>query len=562
VNTTYRLRDSHKQNISIGLSLIVCLLLFAPVKADDYYTYLGGALSDTAYAITSDAQGNIYVTGNTNSATFDGFDPIQNKFYFNQNCFITRVNLQNPNKNYYFEFAGNERESCRAIAVDSNGNVYVTGETQSTNLPMTTNQAFGGQWDAFVIKLDRNGELDYASYIGGELVDYGHGIAIKDEDNVFITGETWSQNFPTTDNAYMQNCVTNNACDGEKANAFIAQIDTSNPNLYHSNYSSYLGGKNHDKAHAIAIDGNGILHIAGETGSSDFPLANSLSNRLKGSFDGFISHIDPSLSSTDSLVFSTYLGGNGDDFITAIAADASGNSYVTGDTTSDDFPTTSNSFSQQCANGKIECLPDNSNSQHTDIFVSKFRNNKLIYSTLFGGTKNETAHAIGVNSENHILLTGKTFSDNFPLTDNANDSRCNQTTQCATVSDGVVIKIDPDGNGKNSLLYASYLGGNQSDTYRSLQINASGELLLTGETESSNIASTSAIDKTAENLEAFLQKLTIDNHGTWVEEQTVTKTRVTNSALNPYYLLSLLLISLVLRRFRTKISLDSYSAIS
>ena len=190
------------------LTLLNCS---STIAGQTYFSYLGGSLSEQVYAITVDTLNNIYITGHTNSNSFHGFNSVTGKTQLNQNCFVSRINLTNSANNYYIEFAGSKRESCRAIAVDSAFNVYVTGETESTDLPVTTNKSFNGEWDAFIFKLNPLGQLVYASYIGGGLADYGHGLALRGQNDVFVTGETWSTDFPTTTNAYINNCITKNS---------------------------------------------------------------------------------------------------------------------------------------------------------------------------------------------------------------------------------------------------------------------------------------------------------------------------------------------------------------
>jgi len=532
--------------------LIGSLFLLSPISShasETTYTYLGGELSETAYAITSDRLNNIYITGNTNSDSFDGFDILPGKVHQNQNCFVTRINLEDPTGNYYFEFAGSERESCRAIAVDSAFNVYVTGETQSADLPVTNNKTYSGEWDAFIFKLNPLGKLIYASYVGGTLTDYGHGLAIRGVDDVFITGETWSNDFPTTTNAFIENCSNNNICDGTEANAFVTHINTSISDQFVTDYSTYLGGQKQDKTHSIAIDFDGILHIAGETNSTDFPTANEISDHLKGDFDGFISLIDPTLNTTQSLIFSSYIGGNGDEFITAITTDSNGYSYLTGTSSSDDFPTSQNAFSQRCANGHENCLNAIVNNQHSDIFVTQIINKEIAYSTLFGGSKNETGHAIGVDQLGSVYIAGSTNSDDFPITDNAIDDGCNISTACIENSDSFLIKINPSIDGESGLTFSSYLGGDNLDNAIGLHIISNDKLILTGETFSSALATSQALDSTQENSEAYLQNIEIVGTGHWINKQTKASSQSASSSLG-FYLIAILILFGSFRRIK------------
>ena len=538
------------KKVAVLVWTLYLLTIPASHAEETYYSYLGGSLAETAYAITSDSLNNIYITGHTNSDSFDGFEQVTGKTQFNQNCFVSRINLNSPENNYYFEFAGSDRESCRAIAVDSAFNVYVTGETQSSDLPMTTNKTFGGEWDAFVFKLNPLGVLVYASYIGGSLTDYGHGLALQTKDNVYITGETWSKDFPTTTNAHTNNCVATNLCNGQEANAFVTHIDTSTSEQFVSHYSTYLGGTKQDKAHTIAVDFSGIVHVAGETNSTDFPLTNAISNRLKGKFDGFMSLIDPTLNQQQSLIFSSYLGGNGDEAITAITTDSNGNSYLTGSSTSDDYPTSVSAFSQRCANGVLNCLTSNIKDQHSDGFITQIKNNRIAYSTLFGVNKNDTGHAITVDQTGNIYVSGFTNSNDFPLTDNATDNNCNNSNDCKGKSDSFILKIDPAMTDKTGLQFSTFSGGDNDDNAVGINVNANGRVMITGSTLSPGLASIQALNKTQQNSDAYLQEIEIVGVGNWIDNtpKPVTRNKPSVSGLNGLYLLLLSLIILFLRQ--------------
>jgi len=548
INWPYWITAKH---FVVILGLIFSIAKTTPsYPSEIYYSYLGGNLSETAYAITSDNLNNIYITGNTNSDSFNGFEAPSNKIHQNQNCFVSRINLNDPNGNYYFEFAGSGRESCRAISVDSAFNVYVTGETQSSDLPVTTDRKYGGDWDAFVFKLNPLGVLVYASYIGGSLTDYGHGLTLRGVNDVFITGETWSSDFPTTPNAYTESCLLSNICDGNEANAFVTHINTSINDQYISEYSSYLGGSKQDKAHSITIDLDGILHIAGETNSINFPIVNQISDHLKGNFDGFISLIDPNLDSELSLTFSSYLGGNGDEFITAVTTDADGNSYLTGSSSSDDFPTSQNAFSQRCANGNENCLNSILNKQHSDIFLTQITNNEIGYSTLFGGANNETGHAIDIDELGSIYVSGETNSEDFPITNNTVDDVCNKSNPCNEQSDSFLIKINPYSDGESGLVFSSYLGGDKLDNALDLHLSSNNHILLTGETYSPTLASSQALDKTQENSEAYLQEIEIVGNGNWINKITKPKSssETSASAINYLIFMILVILGVLLRR--------------
>ena len=569
----------YPRQLLLWITLLFSSSLFSSTSrlnsAEPFYSYLGGNNNDSAYAIAIDSNNNIFIAGQTNSDSFVEFEKVlSSKSQFNQNCFIIKISSTTADKDFIYEFAGSKRESCREIAIDQYNNIYVTGETQSNDLPVTTDTKFAGGWDSFLLKLSNDGSLLYATYIGGSLTDYGHGLVVKSKDQVYITGETWSTDFPTTLNSYMPDCHLFTSCDGSKANAFLTHIDTSNRFQFVSEYSTYIGGSNQDKAHDLAIDTNGHLHIVGETRSADFPLHRQFQDSLNGTYDGFLVIIDPQGVQSESLTMGSYIGGSGDDFVFSIATDASGKSYIAGETWSDDFLVTENAFSTQCAAGNTKCNPDliennfekNAKHRHSDAFITvishsptNLNQTAILYSSLFGGSNQDIAEDILINA-NNVFISGTTWSNDFPLTDNADKISCNTLNNCDDMSDGFIIKIDLSKTNADNLVYSSYIGGSANDNIFSsaflsdkIDIGAVNDIYIVGETYSVNMATNDAVDNTIENGEAFLQKLTISSDGNWVRNinnkaETQPKL-IMSSAISPFLLL-LVLFKLTLLRIR------------
>jgi len=552
---TYLAEFLFKAFIFVFLS-VTTLSLYA-VEPENYFTYLGGDETDGGIAIARDSLDALYITGDTNSAQFFGFDET-GRTTDNQSCYVARIDIDSPGNNYFFQFAGNGRDICRDIAVDDEFNVYITGETLSTDLPMTTSKTHSGDWDAFLIKLDSVGNLVYASYIGGENIDFGHGIAIKENDNVFIVGETWSQNFPTTSNGFLTNCKNFDICDGDKSNAFLIQIDTSSTKQLVNRYSTYFGGDDQDKAHSVAIDSDGIVHIGGETSSSDFPLVNPYSNQKKGTFDGFVAKFDIIKNASNSLIFSTLLGGNGDDSVNAITTDKFNNSVVSGETSSDDFPTTTNAFSSRCATG-IRFCNSSGQKQHIDGFVSLLKtigNIELSYSTLLGGSENDSAHSVTINESSLITVSGSTFSSDFPITNNAYDDTCNDGSSCKNFSDGFIFRVDLNKNSTDSLVFSSFFGGNDNDNitdaYEDFDNSA---YYFTGKTASSNLATDDALVSQIDNANAYLRKLRLFDDGQWIDNRPppANSAKKSFNGLFFIYILMLFLLSSRLTKYFSKL---------
>lgn len=302
--------------------------------------------SDFGRGIAVDIKGNIYVVGQTSSPDF----PTKNAFastYPSQNPenFVAFVTKLNPNASgadslvysTYLGGSGGEGTSYRGgdnnhqgIAVDLQGNAYVTGTTIVTDFPTTENafaRTLGGLSDAFVTKLNAKGDrLLYSTYLGGNGADSSNGIAQDNRGNVYVTGATASSNFPTK-NAFDSNFKGNST-------TFVTKLNLAASGSKSLVYSTYLGGSG--SGSGIAVDLQGNAYVTGETGSADFPIKNCFKTTFGG---GFVTKLNPSASGSKSLVYSTFGGGS------AIAVDLRGNAYVTGATGSTDFPPTKNAFS-------------------------------------------------------------------------------------------------------------------------------------------------------------------------------------------------------------------------
>ncbi|VVB67772.1 Beta-propeller repeat protein [uncultured archaeon] len=309
-----------------------------------YSTYLGGSSYDIGYCIAVDGSGNAYIMGRTGSEDF----PIKNAYHptlpGSFNAFITKLTLAGDALVYSTYLGGGAEDSGHGIAVDGNGNAYLTGSTTSANFP--TKNAYQsvnvGSTDAFVTKLNSAGNaLVYSTYLGGSSYDSGGGIAIDDSGDVYVTGYTSSTNFPTN-NAYQ-------SANAGKEDAFVAKLSPAGKKLV---YSTYLGGSNSDYGYGIAVDDRGNTYVTGGTYSTDFPTKNAYQDTIGGTENAFVAELSPA---GKKLLYSTYLGGIGTFQIGfGIAIDDRGNIYVAGVTDSTNFPT-KNAF--QSANaGKYDAF--------------------------------------------------------------------------------------------------------------------------------------------------------------------------------------------------------------
>jgi len=292
-----------------------------------YSTYLGGGNWDEAHGIAVDGAGNAYVTGFTQSTNFPTKNPFQAAFGGHADAFVAKLNATGTALVYSTYLGGSGYDYGNGIAVDGAGNAFVTGWTSSTDFP-TQNPlqgASGGRYDAFVAKLNATGTaLVYSTYLGGSGYDYGNGIAVDGAGNAFVTGTTYSTDFPTKNPLQ--------AAYGGGGDAFVAKLNATGTALV---YSTYLGGGG-DLGYGIAVDGAGNAYVTGYTGSANFPTKSPLQAANGGGQDAFVTKLD---ATGTALVFSTYLGGSGSDEAYGIAVDTTGSIYVTGSTASTNFPT-------------------------------------------------------------------------------------------------------------------------------------------------------------------------------------------------------------------------------
>ncbi len=353
-------------------------------------------------------------------------------------------------------------------AIDAGGYVYVAGETLASDFPLLDQyQAYGGNFDVFITKLDttqtRTSSLIYSTYLGGESDDSAYGIAVDAGGIAYVAGRTYGTDFPCL-NQYMTD-PGDSDYDG-----FVAKLDTTQPGPSGLIYSTYLGGDGEDWAHAIAVDTNGYTYVTGRTSSTDYPCLNQYQTDMPG-YDVFVTRLDTTRAGSSGLLYSTYLGGEGWDVGYGIAADAGGNAYVTGDTESTDFPTL-NQYMSDPGNGSIR-----------DVFVTKIDTTRegassLLYSTYLGTGSASRGYGIAADDSGTAYVTGYTSEPDFPLKDQY------QTFQ--GLWDAFVTKLDTTLRGTASLVYSTCLGGEGRDEGMAISIDAGGNVYVTGYTKSTD----------------------------------------------------------------------------
>jgi hypothetical protein len=351
-------------------------------------------------------------------------------------------------------FGGGGQDAATAIAVDGAGNIYVAGWSTSPDLPVTGSiqPRIGGGVDAFVAKISAAGALIYCTYLGGSGDDRAFGIAVDAEGNAYVTGWTYSANFPLAGVPRQSHLMGGR-------DAFVAKLNASGTGVI---YSTYLGGSGNDAGRSIAVDPAGNAYVGGETSSSDFPVLSAFQSASGGQQDGFIAKLN---SQGSELLYSTYLGGMGDDNVAALALDTSGNVYVTGGTASPNFPAV-NAFQPRIRGGQ-------------DAFVAKLgpSGTTLIYSTYLGGSGGtvgmpECGTGIDVDGAGNAYVTGTTSSLDFPVVAPLQNSLNGSL-------DAFIAKVNPAGN---ALVYSTYLGGSGVSIGTAVHVSSTGEAYVAGYT--------------------------------------------------------------------------------
>jgi len=376
-----------------------------------YSTYLGGSGGDAGHAIAVDSAGNAYIAGSTSSANFPTASPLQATLTSSA-AFVTKLNATGSAL-YYSTYLGGTTgrwlsAAASGIAVDSSGNAYVVGAADFSDFP-TTPGAFQpklSSWDdpdAFVAKLNAAGSaLVYCTYLGGSDEDGASGVAIDSAGNAYVTGHTRSKDFPTA--GALQAAIGGGTCGGYTcADAFVTKLSADGARLV---YSSYLGGADEDQANGIAVDTAGNAYVVGTTHSANFPTVGALQATPGGGtcgsspcHDAFVAKLNAAGS---ALLYSTYIGGKGDEEGLGVAADSPGNAYVTGWTDSPDFPV---------ARPLQAVFRGTGNPYWTsggDAFVAKVSasGSALTYSTYLGGYSGDAGHAIAVDPAGNAYVTG------------------------------------------------------------------------------------------------------------------------------------------------------------
>jgi hypothetical protein len=437
----------------------------------DFSTYFGGSAIDVGTRVAVDGNGNSYVVGYTFSPDVRPDNSFGDNATvgtgLNSNVFVSKYTADGALA-YVAIIGGSSVDYGRDIAVNANGVVHITGETQSADFPVTGSAPlpFGGAYDAFVAMLSSDGsKLIYSGLLGGGAADFGHGLALNADGDVYVAGETWSVDFPVTaETAFSIEC---GGCGTDTYDGFLAVLDAKDHAL---TYSTYFGGSGNDKIHAVAVDpSTGVAYLAGETLSSDLPVLNAAQTDIAGKVDVVVAALNPTVAGTNGLLYASYLGGGDDDTAERIAVNGDGHVYVAGVTASDDFPR-KNAY-QTLLRGD------------SDAFVAKFNpsassGSSLLFSTYFGGTGEESADGIAVDATGAPVIAGMTTSDNLPTVLPIQD-------RLAGGTDGFIATLSVGGN---SLQYSTYVGASGVDALGGIAVAPNRLLVAAGDSTSGDFA--------------------------------------------------------------------------
>jgi hypothetical protein len=374
-----------------------------------YSTYVGGSGNDSGNALAVDASGDVFVAGGTSSSNFPTTAGVFQKNFgggSSLNAFVFELNPLGSTLTFSTYLGGaNDSAAASGIAIDGTG-VYVVGSTASTTFPLQgpIQSSLAGGSNGFVTKFNSSGTaLLYSTYLGGGTGDFASAVAVV-SGQAYVTGGAENPNFPTTHDGFQKTCGSDGTCNGGLYDAFVTVYNSAGSSYV---YSTFLGGSSVDEGLGIAVTSAGNAYVTGMTQSTDFPLQSASQKTLGGTQNAFVSQLNPAGS---ALVYSTYLGGNQTDWGTSVALDSSQNAYVTGQTSSSNFPTV-NPTQATIGGGN-------------DAFVSELNSaGATVFSTYLGGSANENTStsgdsalgAIAVDSAGNVYVTGNTISTDFPI---------------------------------------------------------------------------------------------------------------------------------------------------
>ncbi len=438
-----------------------------------YSTYLGGPVFEVGTGIQVDSKGFMYVSMFERAPFSPDLNPFQQVVGGSYAAFVTKFAPDGKSIVYYAYVGGTGDTHAEALAIDSAGNAYVTGQTQAFDFPTknAVQAQFGGGFDdAYAVKISADGRsILYATYLGGSAEEDATAIGVNGRGEAYIAGYTYSNDYPVL------NALQSRKSNG--ADAFISRLSADGRNLLSS---TFIGGDYLDGIHGLALDSSGFVYVTGVTGSDDFPIKNPLQPALGApagfTSNAFVAKLTPTM---DAFVYSTYLGGSGYANGWSIAIDSSGSAAICG-VAAVGFPT--RNASQPLYGGGL-----------VDIFVAKLTadGSSLVFSTYLGGgdADYQSASTLALDADGNIYTTGFTYSNDFPLKQSL-QSFIGATGGYRT--DAFVAKFSPMG----TLLYSTLIGGHGDDRGTSIAVDSNRTVYVTGVTYSDDFPLVNPFQKT------------------------------------------------------------------
>jgi len=445
-----------------------------------YSTYIGGSGTEYPFGIAVDSTGEAYELGNTGSANFPttpgAYQTTCASCSNYPDVFLTKLSSTGSALVYSTFIGGSGDDRAFGITLDSLNNAYFVGWTTSPDFPVTSG-AFqtsnhGGISDVFVTEINAAGsDLVYSTYLGGSGQDVGFGIAVDAAGNTVATGYTYSTDFPVTAGAFQTSTTVNGA-------AWVTKL---NPGGTAQVYSTFLGGTDGTSAgNSIKFDASDNAYVTGYTCATDFPTTAGAAQTTFGGDctnaggDAFVTKLNPTGTAP---VFSSYLGGSGDDVGFSIGLDNSNNVYITGRSSSTNYPTTPGAFQSTMAGG-----------YDTMFTILNPTGTKLLYSTYLGGSAVDVAFVMAVDKAGNAYIIGRTYSTNFPVTPGVLQSTLKGSTNA------IVYKFSPGDQAWPMLLNFGGITVGQTSAPLTSTLTNSGttDLTLTSQT----IVGTAASDYT------------------------------------------------------------------
>lgn len=460
-----------------------------------FTAYLAGTSPDVPVGIGHDKNGLIYIAGYTYSPDFVRVGEAYTPFFLStgKQAFTTVMNPLGPPDTavtYSGYFSGNFGDDLKAMAVSSEGVFYLAGITDDFNFPTTPNGFLlnnGGVRRSFVSVVDPKipgaDGLVYSTFFAGTKTDEPTGIAFA-AGKIYVTGFTSSDDYPITANAYQATRP------GGNFDGWVAEFDPSQSGTASLISSTYLGGTGQDIPRSIAVAADGQAYVAGYTRSVDFPTTpNSFRPFYSYGGDAFLTRLD---LAANTVTYSTYLGGSGQDQATKILVEPNGNVAITGFTLSDNYPVTSNALqSSQAGNG--DAFLTVLNPSAPDFTTA------LVYSTYLGGTDGDVPYDLRRDAEGKYYLCGYTLSLDFP-TQNA----LAPASFPGNSIDGFVAVIDPAASALKGLVYSSHITGPGYQIAYGVDVDTQGNVYVTGTALGDVFGGAGAQVPASSNLNVFL----------------------------------------------------------